>query len=238
MLRDTCHFLQIGLEEIPQTQFGGNLCPSLQAPEAFVKGTCFRLSFLSLSWRLLAGCCLELSRDYLSRFHVDLHNTTSSEICHILFANDTLIMCDLDRDQILNLDHILLCLEGISGLKINLRKSELVAVGKVPNQEELVDILNYTISSLPLKYLGLLLGAPFKSKAILDGVVEKIEKRLASWKKIYLCRGGHLTLIKSTLSSLPTYFMSHFHLPASIARRLERIQRDFLWNGFDCEQKP
>jgi hypothetical protein len=31
-----------------------------------------------------------------------------------------------------------------------------------------------------LGYLGLPLGAPFKSKAIWDGVVEKMEKRLAS----------------------------------------------------------
>jgi hypothetical protein len=105
----------------------------------------------------------------LSGFHVDLHNTTSLEISHLLFADDTLIMCDVDQDQILNLDHILLCFEAISGLKINLRKSKLVTVGHEPNQEELADILSCSISSLPLKYLGLPLGAPFKSKAIWDG---------------------------------------------------------------------
>jgi hypothetical protein len=36
--------------------------------------------------------------------------------------------------------------------------------------------------------LDLPLGAPFKSKAICDGVVEKMKKRLASWKKIYLSK--------------------------------------------------
>jgi hypothetical protein len=65
-------------------------------------------------------------------------------------------------------------------LKINLQKPNLVAVGQVLNEEELANILNCSISSLPLKYLGLPLGAPFKSKAIRDGVVEKMEKRLAS----------------------------------------------------------
>jgi hypothetical protein len=64
-----------------------------------------------------------------------------------------------------------------------------------------------------------------------------MDKRLASWKKIYLSRGGRLTLIKSTLSNLPTYFLSLFHLPAGIARRLERIQRDFLWDGVYGEHK-
>jgi hypothetical protein len=57
-------------------------------------------------------------------------------------------MCDADRDQTLNLGHILLCFEALSSLKIILWKSELVAVGHVPHQEELVDILNCNISSL------------------------------------------------------------------------------------------
>ena len=104
-------------------------------------------------------------------------------------------------------------------------------VGQVPNQEEFADILNYSISSLPLKYLCLNLGAPFKSKAILDRVVEKMEKQLTSWKKINLSQGGCLTLIKSTHSSLPTYLLSLFHLPIGIARRLEHNQRNFLWDG-------
>lgn len=57
-------------------------------------------------------------------------------------------------------------------------------VGHVPHQEELANIMNCSISSLPLKYMGLPLGASFNSKAIWDGVVEKMERRLASWKKL------------------------------------------------------
>jgi hypothetical protein len=103
---------------------------------------------------------------YLSRFRVDLHNAAPLEISHLLFIDDTLIICDADRDQILNLGHILLCFEAISGPKFNLWISKLVAVGHVPHQEELVDILNCSISSMSLKYLGLPLCASFKSKAI------------------------------------------------------------------------
>jgi hypothetical protein len=46
--------------------------------------------------------------------------------------------------------------------------------------------MNCSISSLPLKYMGLPLGASFNSKAIWDGVVEKMERRLASWKEAWL----------------------------------------------------
>jgi predicted phosphoribosyltransferase len=42
--------------------------------------------------------------------------------------------------------------------------------GSILIPEELANILNCSISSLSLKYLGLPLGASFKSKAIWDGV--------------------------------------------------------------------
>jgi hypothetical protein len=35
--------------------------------------------------------------------------------------------------------------------------------------------------------------------------------------------------IKSTLSNLPTYFLSLFPIPVGVANRLEKFQRDFLW---------
>ncbi|XP_028127279.1 uncharacterized protein LOC114323799 [Camellia sinensis] len=42
-------------------------------------------------------------------------------------------------------------------------------------------------------------------------------------------KGGRLTLIKSVLSSIPTYFMSVHVILVSVARRIEQLQWDFLW---------
>lgn len=58
----------------------------------------------------------------------------------------------------------------------------MVHVGIVENVDELAGILGCTVSSLPLKYLDLLLGASLKAKSIWDGAIEKIERCLASWK--------------------------------------------------------
>ncbi len=79
-----------------------------------------------------------------------------------------------------------------------------------------------------MTYFGLPLGASFKATSIWNGVIEKVEHRLAGWKKLYLSKGGRLTLIKSTLSNIPTYYLLLFPIPVSVAQRLERLQRDFL----------
>ncbi|KAG6713315.1 hypothetical protein I3842_05G145000 [Carya illinoinensis] len=158
-------------------------------------------------------------------------------VSHLLFADDTLLFYEANAGHIQSLKAILLCFEAISGLKINLDKTEMVAVGDVSNISRLANILGCVVSSLPMKYLGLPLGASFKAKSIWDGVLEKSECRLAGWKRLYLSKGGRLTLIKSTLSNLPTCYLSLIPLLASIACRMEKLQRDFLWSGIGEEFK-
>ena len=58
------------------------------------------------------------------------------------------------------------------------------------------------------------------------------------WKRQYISKGRRLTLIQSTLSSMPIYFMSLFYLPKKVRLRLEKFQRDFLWGGEALVQKP
>jgi hypothetical protein len=46
-----------------------------------------------------------------------------------------------------------------------------------------------------------------------------------------------VTLIHNTLSSIPTYYLSLFPIPVSVAKKLERLQREFLWSGMGDEAK-
>ncbi|CAL5397362.1 unnamed protein product [Camellia sinensis] len=48
---------------------------------------------------------------------------------------------------------------------------------------------------------------------------------------------GRLTLIKSTLSSLPVYFLSLLKMPEGVARDIEKIEANFLWGGNAIKRK-
>ena len=117
----------------------------------------------------------------------------------------------------------------MTGLKVNVLKTELVPIGEVNNVHTLAEILGCRIGSLPMTYLGMPLGASHKSPSNWNPILEKFHRKLVGWKKLYLSKGGRLTLLKSMLSSLPTYYLSLFTIPSHVANKLEKIQRDFLW---------
>ncbi|RVW16810.1 putative ribonuclease H protein [Vitis vinifera] len=176
--------------------------------------------------------------NFISCFRVGGRGSEGLFVSHLLFADDTLIFCDADADQLQYLSWTFMWFEAISGLKVNLNKTKAIPVGEGIPMETLAVVLGCKIGSLPTSYLGLPLGAPYKSIRVWDAVEERFRKRLSLWKRQYLSKGGRLTLLKSTLSSLPTYFLSLFVIPKRVCVRLEKIQRDFLWGGGALENKP
>ena len=109
--------------------------------------------------------------------------------------------------------------EASSGLKINLDKSVLILVGEVEEIEEMAMELGCKVGLLPTVYLGLPLEAHHEAISIWDGVEERMRRRLAQWKRQYISKGGGITLIESTLASLPIYNMSLFRMPKSVATK-------------------
>ena len=103
-----------------------------------------------------------------------------------------------------------------------------------------------------MTYLGMPLGAHYKDPSIWNSILEKMERRLPRWKQLYLSKGSKLIFLNSTLSSFPTFlfiylfiiiiiiiifffffFLSLFTIPQAVTTRLEKIQRNFLWETSD-----
>ena len=87
--------------------------------------------------------------DFIEAFQVKERHEVGVEVSYLFFANDTPIFCDANKENLEYLSWVFMWFEACSSLKINLEKSELISIGNIPNLEEFVEVLGYTVDTLP-----------------------------------------------------------------------------------------
>ncbi|XP_016192633.1 uncharacterized protein LOC107633533 [Arachis ipaensis] len=122
----------------------------------------------------------------------------------------------------------------MSGLSINFEKSSLIPVNCEPDWvQRMCSVLGCKAAVLPVKYLGVNLGAnPWLLKTW-KPVIDKVEEKLSLWKAKVLNKTDKLVLIKSILNSLPVYYLSLYKMPKAVVEKLITLQRIFLWGKED-----
>jgi hypothetical protein len=68
-------------------------------------------------------------------------------------------------------------------------------------------------------------------------LLEKIRKRLFSWRNKYISLGGRIVLINAVLNAIPVFYLSFLKMLKIVWKKLVRIQREFLWGGVRGEGK-
>ena len=123
---------------------------------------------------------------------------------------------------------------GASGLHTNLAKSEAFPIGwlhrganrrclgNFPGEEGLFPMHLSWAAAQPLHYSRL-------KAAHFQPVIGKLGARLAAWRGKHFTRAGRVLLCRSVLSAMVIYHLPVFRLPKWVIRRIEKIQRGFLW---------
>ena len=184
-----------------------------------------------------------LVADVLSRLMIRAEETGLTEgffvgrdrtkVFLLQFADDTIFFSKASLEHLQNLKIIFLVFGQVLGLKINLEKNTISGINT--GQEllsSLALVFDYKVSEWPLSYLGLPLGGDPKTIGFWDPVVARILRRLDGWKNAFLSLGGRITLIQSSLSHIPSYFLSFFKIPASSLKDRE-VAKGFslVWGG-------
>ena len=147
-------------------------------------------------------------------------------------------MGEWDSCNAKNLVRILKCFELCSGLKVNLSKSRLM--GLSVSCEEVRDLarwLKCKEDSLPFKYLGLPVGGKMSNVSSWQPIIDKVKKRLSTWKTKSLSIGGRLCLCKAVLGSLSTYFFSLYSAPKKVLLTLESLRRRFFLGEVESSKR-
>jgi hypothetical protein len=66
---------------------------------------------------------------FIKGFSVGADGLGGLSISHLLYADDTILFCDTDMEQLMHIRLVLTCFEAVTGLKVNMSKSEMVPIG-------------------------------------------------------------------------------------------------------------
>ena len=148
---------------------------------------------------------------------------------HFFFANDCFIFFMTNIHSCRHFKNVLKEFYLLSRLKINYTKSKFFISPNYNTKKKwwFSGILRVKNTETPSKYLGIELGHMNHKRSFFQPLLNKIQKRLAGWKGHHLSQDERLTLIKSTLASIPNYSLSCFKAPDYIYRKINQIVRSF-----------
>ena len=118
------------------------------------------------------------------------------------------------------------------GLTINYEKSTMIPLNCSEDRiNRLQACMGCSVASLPIRYLGIPLGANPRRKKTWRPIIENIEKRLSGWRANLLSKESKLVLIKSVLNNLPLYYLGLFRTPKGVAKIIFLQSKFFRASG-------
>ena len=153
-------------------------------------------------------------------------------LSHLSFADDIMVFTDGTPESLRGTLTVFDDFAAKSGLRINVAKSSVFSAGR---GKQVLDgaatALGLSISTLPIKYLGLPLTTKIMSRGDYQPLTTKIRNRLLSWSSKALSYAGRLVLIKSVIASITNFWSAAFCLPQGCIDEIESMCSAFLWSG-------
>ncbi|EOY17513.1 Uncharacterized protein TCM_036737 [Theobroma cacao] len=189
-----------------------------------------------------------LAAEYLARGlnalydqYPSLHYSSgcSLSVSHLAFADDVIIFANGSKSALQKIMAFLQEYEKLSGQRINPQKSCVVTHTNMASSRRqiILQATGFSHRPLPITYLGAPLYKGHKKVMLFNDLVAKIEERITGWENKTLSPGGRITLLRSTLSSLPIYLLQVLKPPVIVLERINRLLNNFLWGGSTASKR-
>nr|XP_040249685.1 uncharacterized protein LOC120967149 [Aegilops tauschii subsp. strangulata] len=149
-----------------------------------------------------------------------------------MFADDVVIFCHPTTQDLTAIRELLRVFGEASGLRTNFLKCSATPIRCDDTVAEAVgSTLACVVTTFPIVYLGLPLSLRKTPTSTLLPLLDKLTKKLATWKAALLSRAERLALVRHVLSVMPVHILFAMAINPTILKRVHGIIRDFLWHG-------
>lgn len=130
----------------------------------------------------------------------------------IQYADDTLLILQVDAGQLFFLKALLNSYETASGLKVNYTKSQMIPINVSSERKHLAHTFGCQVGSLPFTYLGLPMGTTKPRIDDLSPIMDRVERKLSACST-WLSYSGRLQMVNSAITPIVTYTLCTIKVP-------------------------
>lgn len=160
-------------------------------------------------------------------------------ITSLMFADDIVIFAKPDQHTVTTIVEALHFFHCMTGLNINKNKSHFLIAGLDANEKDRIITLS---GLLPMPINSTYLGIPLTSSRITLTqclpLYEKIIAKLKSWPTHLLSQAGRITIVKSIVFGMTTYWSRIYILPTKLINMINAAMNHFIWHGDCYSRKP
>jgi len=160
-----------------------------------------------------------------------------------LFADDTTVFLS-EFDKFTDLEAILNKWCIASGARFNVGKTEVTPIGTTtyrkdvvntrcihPTQEPLAQDIHIAQEQEPVRILGAWIGNNIDQNVVWSTVLDKIRDNLNRWNMGHPTLFGRRLIIQMVVGGMTQYLAKVQTMPKQVEDTLEKIIRNFMWNG-------
>ena len=160
-------------------------------------------------------------------------------VSHLLFADDSLILMKANMTNATSLRQALDQYCASSGQLVSQSKCSIFFSPNVdPDlKAEICTELDILTEAISDKYLGLPALVGVDRSDSFSYLLERIIKRLESWKEKFLSMGGKEILLIAIIQAIPVYAMAVFKIPKKLCKEMTDAMAGFWWGDSDIQKR-